>query len=236
MDNFQTFITQRLVEDGWDDTDFVVDSSFNFGCASMSACDSHWGSAPGAALLVATIYQRTSPGQQVILVGYSMGGLIARDMIAHASQYSAFLNQVRITALITLGTPNLGFPWAPADDVAGNAIGSLPAVLQPLGVCPFQIDQMGSDFRAGQAASPPTFNPHVSATTGSEYLRGLTSDWSAVTPVYWLAISGSYCNSPIRTSFSTQNYGCPSYNTDGATELCATRVLDIRPEPSSGDS
>ncbi len=74
-----------------------MDTSFNFGCATMNDCDYQCGIGAGAALLASTITARTLAGDHVIIVGYSMGGLTARDMIAHASSYPEVL-QRKITA------------------------------------------------------------------------------------------------------------------------------------------
>jgi pimeloyl-ACP methyl ester carboxylesterase len=232
MAAFQSSLTQRLAADGFDSTEIVVDASFNFGCATNWTCDSSCGISAGAAVLDQTVWEKAGPGSDVMLVGYSMGGLVARDMMANARfQYPDML-QRNITALVTLGTPNLGYPWASVDDAAASS----PFV--PIDTCPFQMDQMGSDFRAGETSAPPTFNPHVSPTPGSDYLRGLTSAWSTATqvpswgPVYWLAISGSYCSGPIRVLAT--NSGCPDYNPWSDGIVCDQSARYQLPDPENG--
>jgi pimeloyl-ACP methyl ester carboxylesterase len=204
--------------------DFIVDDSFDFGdCAANGNCGNNCTIDNGADRLASTIVGRTVAGRHVILIGYSMGGLIARDMMLRApagfitpSPNNAGLLARSITALITLGTPHLGYPWAPIDDTGGPKIE----------ICPLQMDEMASDFRSGQAtlpdatlalsATPPGYAP-ASVRLPQGWLDNFAIWWSTTDrpskwPTYWHAISGRYCNDPIRTSVSLQDYGCPNYN------------------------
>jgi pimeloyl-ACP methyl ester carboxylesterase len=216
--------------------DLIVDNSFSFACAANPGCGNCSCPAPpcdcgcaiddGATLLATTVSQLTAPYDHVVLVGYSMGGLIARDMILNATKgwYSGSqLLQRKITALVTLGTPNLGYPWASIDDLAASAVVDWPDLLAGVlpNACPVQADLMGSDFRTGQSASPyPTVA--LMATPSSvqlprSWLDTVTNGWSHITwpsnwsNLYWEAISGSYCNTAVRT-YLDSNYGCPNYN------------------------
>lgn len=214
-----------------DHADFVIDDSFSFAPAADTNCRVDGSSCEiddAASLLASTINQLAGPFDHVILIGYSMGGLIARNMIANAAinnSYSVFnLQNRRITALITLGTPNLGYPWAAIDDATSE--GSLLTFLPQL--CPVQADLMGSDFNSGQNSTPPTVA--LSATpNGVQLPRGwldtMTNYWGRKqwpanwSKLYWEAISGSYCNRTVRAGLSPL-YGCPNYNSMSDGVVC----------------
>ena len=72
---------------GMDLSRFVIDSGFNFGeCAASSSCAlSRYGDScsisAGGRSLAKYIANSNAPGG-VVLIGYSMGGLIARDLLA----------------------------------------------------------------------------------------------------------------------------------------------------------
>jgi hypothetical protein len=184
--------------------DIMFDDSFDFGsCSKNPSCPpAYCGITTGAQLLDTDINLATYPQSRVIIIGYSMGGLMARDMIAHPS---TGLLQRNLLALITLGTPNLGYPWSSRDD------GSFYRG------CHFEADQMGSDFLQFQISTPPEVNLGLRAN----YLYPLTQDWSSapLAPrVPWLAFSGHYCDNPTRVDNSSA--GCPGYNTASDGVVC----------------
>jgi triacylglycerol esterase/lipase EstA (alpha/beta hydrolase family) len=98
---------------------YHIDAGFTFfGCATScgGACSVQPGQTLinlGAQLLGAYIQQQ-GPRGNIILIGYSMGGLVARDLVVN--NYGAALTGHPVTALITLGTPNLGYPYSSIDE------------------------------------------------------------------------------------------------------------------------
>jgi triacylglycerol esterase/lipase EstA (alpha/beta hydrolase family) len=101
---------------GVDPARYHIDAGFTFGCATT--CGGACSVQPGQTLVnlgaqwLGSYIQIQQPPGNIILVGYSMGGLIARDLVAN--NYGGALTGHPVTALITLGTPNLGCP-APGD-------------------------------------------------------------------------------------------------------------------------
>lgn len=104
---------------GLDLSQFVIDSSFDFGeCAANKACtnrtdaitgvmtDDPCSVSAGARKLAQYIAAR-APGD-FVLVGYSMGGLIARSLLINAA---AYVPGQHARGLITLGTPHWGYPY-----------------------------------------------------------------------------------------------------------------------------
>jgi triacylglycerol esterase/lipase EstA (alpha/beta hydrolase family) len=192
---------------------YVVDATFSYLCASSPSCPATCTISNGALQLASQILNGTNAGGKVILVGYSMGGLIARDMIVN--NYGGVMTSRTITALLTLGTPNLGYPYGSLDT---SIIGTLFT-----GTCPVLSQQMASDFRMQQSTKAVVLSP---------YLSGLTNQWSSVGSsgsIYWLAVSGGYCKNPIRTLDLTGTLGCPQYNAISDGVVCdqsARYVLD----------
>jgi triacylglycerol esterase/lipase EstA (alpha/beta hydrolase family) len=183
---------------------YIVDATFSYVCASSVSCPATCTISNGALQLATQILNSTTAGSRVILVGYSMGGLIARDMIAN--NYSGVTTSRKITALLTLGTPNLGYPYGSLDT---STLGTLFT-----GTCPVLSLQMASDFRAQQSTRTVVLWP---------YLSSLTNQWSSLAPAggpYWLAVSGGYCKNPIRTLDLTGTLGCPDYNMTSDGVVC----------------
>jgi fibronectin type 3 domain-containing protein len=176
---------------------YIIDARFSYVCASSPSCPASCTISNGAIQLASQILNSTTSGSRIILVGYSMGGLIARDMIAN--NYSGITTSRKIAALVTLGTPNLGYPYGSLDS---SLIGTIFS-----GTCPLLSQQMMSDFRSQQSSNTVILSP---------YLSGLTTKWNSVSfnsiSGYWLAISGGYCKNPIRTGDLTGTLGCPDSN------------------------
>ena len=89
---------------------FTVDAGFNWGrCANVPLL----GICPTDCTLetagneLRDYLNRNAPVGDIVLVGYSMGGLIARQLLL-TTQF----NRTKPIALITLGTPNLGYPYS----------------------------------------------------------------------------------------------------------------------------
>jgi len=112
----------------------------------------------------------------VILIGFSLGGLIARDLILH--NYGGVLSGRAVT-LITLGTPNLGYPHAVSDDSV---------------FCPNLVDAMDGNWHA---IRQPSGWPALSS-----YLLPLTQSWQQGsfpgTTGYWFAAAGQSCSYVLR--------------------------------------
>jgi pimeloyl-ACP methyl ester carboxylesterase len=176
---------------------FTVLSDFNWGrCANPTGlfCDSNCTLEEGATELLNYLNTSVPPGD-VIFVGYSMGGLIARQLLL-TTQFS----RNRPLALITLGTPNLGFPYSPIDALV---------------ICSSLGNEMSGDFRANGGQG-----------NFSGYLLGLNNTWAASSPALargqWLAISGTSCKNPIALGG-----GCPDSNvySDGVVCDVSARLL-----------
>lgn len=169
---------------GVDLTRFQIDAEFDFSaCADNFLCDSTCSISRGAQELAQHIIN-AKPTGDIIIVGFSLGGLIARDMIAY--NHLGVLSQRKVAAFITLGTPNAGYPYIPVDGVAS---------------CSFLAEQMKGDWRSEQSRNGVILSP---------YLASLSSRWASTfypgNNGVWLAVSGRSCSDPVRSfSFST---GC----------------------------
>jgi len=180
-------------ESGLDSTRFRVDFGFDFGeCAAMDFCtkDSLGNacSISGGAFKLASYINQVNPPGDIVLIGYSMGGLLARDMIAN--NWLGVLNNRKVAALVTLGTPNVGYPYAAIDTTL---------------FCTPLVQEMNGNWRIQQSQN---------LVQESSYLAGLNTKWSAASYPgvrgTWLAASGRYCSNPIRAFDSTT--GCRDLN------------------------
>jgi pimeloyl-ACP methyl ester carboxylesterase len=184
---------------------FVVDAGFDFGeCATNSSCGaSRYGdtcsiSAGGKSLAQYIANSKAPAG--IVLVGYSMGGLIARDLLVNNYRVNnqGVLDTHPIQGLITLGTPNWGYPWLPQD--VGLVYPNTPPVF-----CPQLLYDMAGSW-----------NPdNNSRNQPSVFLSSLTNAWNSSSyGGYWLAAAGTYCQkSPYRRlNLTDQSTGCPKTN------------------------
>lgn len=166
---------------------FRVDAGFDFSeCANTDFCSSGCSISSGAQKLAQYIANANPPGD-IILIGFSMGGLLARDLMANGR---LILNGRKISALITLGTPNLGYPYTFLDTAV---------------FCTPLVQEMDGNWRSQQATNTVVLSP---------YLYSQTNLWpSASYPGSggsWLAASGRSCSNPIRTINTTT--GCRDKN------------------------
>jgi pimeloyl-ACP methyl ester carboxylesterase len=172
---------------GIDLTRFRVNAGFDFSeCANTDFCSSSCSISSGAQKLAQYIANANPPGD-IILIGFSMGGLLARDLMANGR---LILNGRKISSLITLGTPNLGYPYTLVDT----------------GVfCTPLVQEMDGNWRSQQSANTVVL---------SSYLYSLTNQWSSTSyPASagsWLAASGRSCSNPTRTINTTT--GCRDKN------------------------
>ncbi|WP_321476054.1 fibronectin type III domain-containing protein [uncultured Paludibaculum sp.] len=153
---------------------FDVNTSFSFDECQESNCVPSCSISQGAQKLSSLI--KASRVGQIALVGYSMGGLIARDLIVN--NWGSALSGRDVAALVTLGTPNLGYPY---DSLLDRAVACNPLAAE-----------MSGDFRAepGKVVLSP-------------YLLTLTQKWAANgfpgTSSQWLAAAGQACSDPSRS-------------------------------------
>jgi hypothetical protein len=201
--NLDSFVKASQANGNLQGRAFTFDPSFDYrSCAANPVVNNPSCSIEnGADLLAAKVLPSCNAGNNIVIVAYSMGGLIARDMIANNRQNTAKL--CKINALITLGTPNLGYPGTSLDMTLGPFANTAN---------PYQMNEMTSDFRS----QPPQ------QVLLSSYLSGLEKQWSKLTakPNFWLAGSGSLCQQEIRTGDATNTFGCPSYNKSSDGVVC----------------
>jgi uncharacterized protein (TIGR03437 family) len=172
---------------GIDLTRFRVDVGFDFSeCADTDFCSSSCSISSGAQKLAQYIANANPPGD-IILIGFSMGGLIARDMMANGR---LILNGRKMSALITLGTPNLGYPYTFVDTAL---------------FCTPLVQEMNGNWRSEQSTNTVVL---------SSYLLSLTNQWPSISypssAGLWLAASGRSCSNAVRTVDPTT--GCRDKN------------------------
>lgn len=173
---------------------FFVNNVFSFHECSNSGCEPNCSISRGAQKLGQLV--AGSPPGQIVFVGYSMGGLLARDLIAN--NWGGALSGRTVVALVTLGTPNLGYPYSSG--------------LDWFAVCDPIAQQMKGDFRA----VPNT-------VILSTYLLGLHQSWAGKgfpgVASTWLAAAGRSCPDPVR-SLSTPS-GCSDAQPHNDRVVCS---------------
>jgi uncharacterized protein (TIGR03437 family) len=197
---------------GLDRSRFTIDSNFTWWCAtaSLSQCTA-WGCSIEEGAQELSAYINAHSNGDVVLIGHSMGGLLARDMMLN--NRNQVLTNHRVRALVTLGTPNVGYPFvADLDDKVARA------VLVPL--CPILGTEMWSDYRTKQAQN---------VVLESSYLLGLNQRWGATSisgglPA-WLAASGTFCKDPTRSIFNPVGCTDNSPSSDGVVCDQSARFL-----------
>lgn len=158
---------------GLDPSRYTVDAGFDFSdCTQRANCAATCTHSNGAQRLAQYIINKNPLGD-VVLVGYSLGGLIARDLIAN--NWSNVLGRYRIR-LVTLGSPMLGYPNTAVDSLAS---------------CGVLLAEMSGNWRV---ATPPI--PQMSG-----YLNDIAARWRNGTfpgTGTWLAASGRFCATGVR--------------------------------------
>jgi pimeloyl-ACP methyl ester carboxylesterase len=94
---------------------------------------------------------QVGPPGSIVLIGHSMGGLMARDVIAK----NELAGGPSVAGLITLGTPSLGYPFQPADGEVQ---------------CPQLIADMAGSWFTGTSNPVPPISP---------FLGVLATNWPA---------------------------------------------------------
>jgi pimeloyl-ACP methyl ester carboxylesterase len=150
----------------------VVSPLFDWGvCAAANGCHLSCNIERAATEFTEFVRRNSADGESIALLGYSMGGLIARQFIA--ADLGGIASRRNIILLATLGTPNLGYPYCPIDDLARCG--------------PLDRD-MASQGRV-------TNGPYL-----SDFLVDLNRSWSAARahPKSWMAAAGTYCSTLLR--------------------------------------
>ncbi len=154
---------------------FTVDAAFDFSdCTQRTSCPATCTMSSGAQRLAQHIIARNPPGD-VVLVGYSLGGLVARDLLAN--NWSNVLGRYKIR-LVTIGSPMLGYPFTSLD---------------PLASCGTLLREMDGNWRNLTAGMPQL----------SSYLTDITNRWrNTAFPGMgtWLAATGRFCGNATRGS------------------------------------
>ena len=170
---------------GIDPVRFRVNVGFDFSACTQvgyTNCSSNC-TISGGAQTLATYIKNAAPPGDVILIGFSLGGLIARDLIFN--NYGSVLSGRAVT-LITLGTPSLGYPYAFGDAQV---------------FCPNLVQAMQGNWRA---IVQPSGWPSLSS-----YLLPFTQSWQGGsfpgTNGYWFASAGQSCSNPLRSGTTS---GC----------------------------
>jgi len=153
---------------------FKIDYGFDFSdCADATPafCSSNCTISGGAQRLAQYIANANPPGD-IVLIGFSMGGLIARDLIVN----NRIILNGRKIHLVTIGAPNLGYPYLVTDSLV---------------FCSALVSAMYGDWRL-----------QPGSVVLSSYLLSLTNQWSAYgfpgSGRTWLAASGRACSIPAR--------------------------------------
>jgi pimeloyl-ACP methyl ester carboxylesterase len=184
---------------GVDPARYHIDAGFTFGCATT--CGGPCSVQPGQTLVnlgaqwLGSYIQIQQPPGNIILIGYSMGGLIARDLIAN--NYGGALTGHPVTALITLGTPNLGYPYASIDE--------------NIFCRQLVLDMSGSWGQTSSGWNELT----------SPYLDGLRQMWATRSyTVPWMAAAGESCPNMTRNLPLRSTVGCPSWSPTSDGVVC----------------
>ena len=204
-ESLQTYLNPTLL---------TVNANFNYGngygglpggCTNNTTCPSTCTVENGARALAAFIQQL--PAGHIEIVGYSLGGLIARDLILN--NYSGTLSRNPVDALVTLGTPNLGYPYEPIDDTIS---------------CPTLNKEIDGNYR------------DTRGYVWTNYLSNLNQQWVAKAlptgTLPWLAVAGTACPDPYRLTGPTvfdlkpdTSSGCRNANTLNDNIVCEDSAL-----------
>jgi pimeloyl-ACP methyl ester carboxylesterase len=192
---------------GIDTNRFQIDSGFNWSeCANNPNCGTNCLVSDGGRALARYINSRNPTGP-IVLIGYSLGGLISRDMILN--NYESVLNNRPVAALITLGTPHVGYPFCEIDVTE---------------VCPLLAVEMASQFRVNQATN---------SVIVSTYLFNMIPRWGSDSftraPQHWLAAAGTFCSNDRFCEWndidSSVDQGCPDNDAASDGVVCKRSAL-----------
>jgi uncharacterized protein (TIGR03437 family) len=153
---------------------FNVDYGFDFSdCVdiNLGLCSSGC-TIPGGAQRLAQYIVNANPPGDIVVIGFSLGGLIARDMIVN----NRIILNGRKISLVTIGTPNLGYPYLATDSLV---------------FCSEIVSAMDGNWRS-----------QPGSVALSSYLLSLTNQWSSYgfpgNGRIWFAASGRAVTTPTR--------------------------------------
>lgn len=173
---------------GPDSSKFRIDGGFDFSeCSNGTSCAANCSMASGAEKLAQYIVNANPPGD-IILIGFSMGGVLARDVIAN--NRLASLSGRRVSTLITLGSPILGYPYS---------------VFDRLRYCGGLVQDIDGNWRSQQASNTVALSQYLNALKG-KWATGNFPGFGGV----WLAASGRSCSTPAR--LISPSTGCRDKN------------------------
>jgi pimeloyl-ACP methyl ester carboxylesterase len=197
---------------GIDPYRYHIDAGFTFGCATT--CGGDCSVQPGQTLVnlgakwLGYYIQQQRPPGNIILIGYSMGGLVARDLIAN--NYYGVLTGHPVKALITLGTPNLGYPKSSIDEL-------------------IMCKQLILDMSGAWSYIAPNWYQ-----VSSQYLDSLRNQWVyASFTGYWMAAAGEHCSHTPRNASAPGEglLGCRSTAPISDDVVCRDSALYGTGEP-----
>lgn len=200
--------TLRHPQLGLDSKRFVLDSGFDWGrCADNPSCGGDCTVRDGGRALAQYINAR-DPRGQIVVIGYGLGGLLARDMMVN--NYDGVVSRRKVAALVTLGSPNVGYPYCPEDETTR---------------CGVLVRDMASQLRL----------PGHGRILQSPYLEDLNRRWASRSfpgrPGIWLAAAGTSCSAERSCKWEEDDaevQGCPTSGTDANRsdgEVCAWSAL-----------
>ena len=159
---------------------------------------------------LASYIARQNPPGDVFIVAYSLGGNVARDMIEGQTGSGIGMPSRKLLGLVTLATPNNGYPYEyPWDN---------------WGVCDGLGKEIASDIRTSPANYP--YSPYIPSINTNWFASPLGGAGYQAFP--WLVAAGTFCKSPIRFPDSTQN-GCPAGSSNDGIVCTDSALIDDFP-------
>lgn len=159
---------------------------------------------------LASYIARQNPPGDVFIVAYSLGGNVARDMIEGQTGSGIGLPGRKLLGLVTLATPNNGYPYEyPWDN---------------WGVCDGLGKEIASDIRTSPANYP--YSPYIPSINTNWFASPLGGAGYQAFP--WLVAAGTFCKSSIRFPDSTQN-GCPAGSSNDGIVCTDSALIDNFP-------
>jgi pimeloyl-ACP methyl ester carboxylesterase len=203
MQDLQRSLTGQRGQAGLDLSRFVVDAGFSFTeCTGISS---------GADKLAQYIANSNAPAG-IVLVGYSMGGLVSRSLLSNTNLMGTVLSGHSILGLVTLGTPHWGYPYLSNDERFN---------------CRSELQDMTGSWNTATAEANPL----------STFLANLNASWGpSLYGQYWLAAAGQLCTNPQRQLSSTPT-GCVQplgeHSNDGVVCRDSALYNNITPPPGA---
>ncbi len=158
-----------------------------------------------------TYSANTGSDFRIILIGHSMGGLVARSYLENVGPANQDKVLGKIAVLITLGTPHLGAPLA-LDAIAGNTL--VPSLPVPLVSGLANDANFPSSYELLPDANCPAFAANGTNAAGSCVADSGSSD------TFYSIYSGTF--SQTLTSAAPAGFGASSTNLSSAQTFFGT--------------